>query len=90
MKSMLKFRDIILGKKDDSPDSSQKKGDAKQGEDSLSPVAAEQVKILMELYQEVHVIQSQGILKNVLKILSKVFREAVCWKVFVRLSPMSR
>ena len=53
MKSMLKFRDIILGKKDGSPEASQKKGETKPGEDSLSPVAAGQVKLLMELYQEV-------------------------------------
>jgi len=32
MKSMLKFRDIILGKKDGSPDASQKKSDTKPGE----------------------------------------------------------
>ena len=55
MKSMLKFRNIILGKKDDSPDVSQKKGDAKSGEDSLSPVAAGQVKLLMELLSLIHI-----------------------------------
>jgi hypothetical protein len=71
MKSMLKFRDIILGKKDDSPDSSQKKGDAKQGEDSLSPVAAEQVKILMELYQEVPCNPKSGDLEKRIKNIVK-------------------
>jgi len=71
MKSMLKFRDIILGKKDDSPDSSQKKSDAKQGEDSLSPVAAEQVKILMELYQEVPCNPKSGDVEKRIKNIVK-------------------
>ena len=71
MKSMLKFRDIILGKKDDSPGASQKKGDAKQAEDSLSPVAAGQVKLLMELYQEVPCNPKTGDLEKRMKTIVK-------------------
>ena len=71
MKSMLKFRDIILGKKGDSPGASQKKSDAKQAEDSLSPVAAEQVKLLMELYQEVPCNPKTGDLEKRMKTIVK-------------------
>ena len=71
MKSMLKFRDIILGKKGDSPGASQKKSDAKQAEDSISPVAAEQVKLLMELYQEVPCNPKTGDLEKRMKTIVK-------------------
>ena len=66
---MLKFRDIILGKKM-IPQTFRRKGDAKSGRDHCS-VATEQVKLLMELYQEVPCNPKTGDLEKRTKTIVK-------------------